>query len=407
MGNAEEPRRSGRVRNAVKTYATEQAELAVKAPAPQRKRKAVTKAKDNDYEPASAPRKKLKQARLSSDAAVPEDDQESADDYESEIEEPVKKKAPKKGRKTAGAIPLDQQVRVPPHSKIYPLPEVKRTAATTWQGGYDYERPEGSAWHGEAAHARMERAKSRVPKLAPGQTEKRLRAYVAEPDDKYRALEEKANTEKMFIIDRERASEEDCHARHDDCPSEVLQIAGSQGNVYTVTISHIPTCDCPTNLFQRNGEQKICKHVVYVLLNVLKVPEHLAHLRYQNALLTSELHEIFDNAPELPIDIAANAEPTDGNRKPLTDDCPICFTDFEGDKKAVYCRTSCGNNIHTVCFKQWEKVKAGNVTCPFCRAPWESEDDEKKKKVNVAKIALPGQISASGYQNVAHLLDYE
>ncbi|KAK5711703.1 hypothetical protein LTR15_012298 [Elasticomyces elasticus] len=391
MANIEEPRRSGRVRHVVKTYATEQAELAVKAPAPQRKRKAVTKAKDDDDEPASAPRKKLKQARLSSDAAVPEDDQESADDYESEIEEPVKKKAPKKGKKTGGAIPLDQQVRVPPHSKIYPLPEFAAAK-------------KGPGWHGEAASLRIERTKSRVAKLAPGATEVRLRAYVARPADEYEVLAHRANTQKMFIINRERASEEDCHAGHDDCPSEVLKLAGSKGDIYTVTISHVPTCTCPVNLFQKTGQQYVCKHVVYVLLNVLKVPDHLAH---QNAFLTSELHEIFDNAPELPVDIAAKEEPTDGNRKPLTDDCPICFTDFEEDKKAVYCRTSCGNNIHTVCFKQWEKVKAGNVTCPFCRAPWESEDDGKKKKVNVAKIALPGQISASGYQNVAHLLDYE
>ncbi|KAK5746377.1 hypothetical protein LTR17_000757 [Elasticomyces elasticus] len=391
MATVEEPRRSGRVRNAVKTYATEQAELAVKAPAPQRKRKAVTQAEDDDQEPASAPRKKLKHARLSSDAAVPEDDQESADNFESEVEKPVKKKAPKKGKKTAGAIPLDQQVRVPPHSKIYPLPEVAAMK-------------KGSGWHGEAASLRIERTKSRVAKLAPGENEKRLRAYVPGPTDEYEVLAHRANTQKMFIINRERASEEDCHAGHEDCPSEVLKMAGSKGDIYTVTISHVPTCTCPVNLFQKAGQQYVCKHVVYVLLNVLKVPDHLA---YQNAFLTSELHEIFDNAPELPVDIAAKEEPTDGNRKPLTDDCPICFMDFEGDKKAVYCRNSCGNNIHTVCFKQWEKVKAGNVTCPFCRAPWESEDDGKKKKVNVAKIALPGQISASGYQNVAHLLDYE
>ncbi|KAK3072242.1 hypothetical protein LTR53_007190, partial [Teratosphaeriaceae sp. CCFEE 6253] len=183
----------------------------------------------------------------------------------------------------------------------------------------------------------------------------------------------------------------------------VLKIAGSKGDIYTVTISHLPSCTCPVGLFKRAGNERCCKHILYVLYHVLKAPDHL---KYQNALLTSELREMFNNAPPLPTE-AVKDEPEDGNRKPLSDDCPICFMDFEGDDKAVWCRAACGNNIHKACFKQWEKVKAGNVTCPFCRAPWQGDDDGTKQKVNVAKIAMPSERAASGYPNVAHLLDYD
>ena len=69
------------------------------------------------------------------------------------------------------------------------------------------------------------------------------------------------------------------------------------GNVYTVTISHTPTCTCPVGIFKNKSKETLCKHALYILHNVLKVPEHL---KQQNAFLTSELKEIFANAPPLP-----------------------------------------------------------------------------------------------------------
>jgi hypothetical protein len=58
--------------------------------------------------------------------------------------------------------------------------------------------------------------------------------------------------QRMFVIDRTRSGNK-------ECPEETLTIAGTTGNLYTVTIARIPSCNCPHAL---KGNQ--CKHVVYV-----------------------------------------------------------------------------------------------------------------------------------------------
>lgn len=68
-----------------------------------------------------------------------------------------------------------------------------------------------------------------------------------------------------------------------------------------------------------------------------------ADLEYQLALLSSELREIFANAPALPSATAAESD-KDGNRKPL-EDCGICCEDFDtkaGSEEVVYCKAACG-----------------------------------------------------------------
>lgn len=164
----------------------------------------------------------------------------------------------------------------------------------------------------------------------------------------------------------------------------------------------MPSCTCPAGIFTRNGEEKLCKHTIYVLHNVLKAPEHL---KCQNAFLTEELKQIFSNAPALPAEVAED-EPQDGNRKPVEDDCPICCMDFEADEEIVWCRAACGNNVHKGCFDQWANTKAGRVTCPFCRTPWEDEAP-KTQKVNVVSVSIPEDRGEGGYRNVRELLDYD
>jgi len=131
---------------------------------------------------------------------------------------------------------------------------------------------------------------------------------------------------------------------------------------------------------------------------VLHAPEHL---RYQLALVASELREIFEKAPPIP---TADASKTDGNRKPYSseDDCPICCMPFEPEKEViVYCKAACGNNVHKECFEKWETTKraqGAKVTCPFCRTPWQSDSE------TVMKLAKEGNVNAEGYVNVASQL---
>ncbi|TKA47808.1 hypothetical protein B0A49_13467 [Cryomyces minteri] len=185
----------------------------------------------------------------------------------------------------------------------------------------------------------------------------------------------------MFVIDRTRST-------LPSPPSETLSIAGTTGNIYTVTIAHVPSCTCPHAL---KGAQ--CKHILYALVRVLKAPPTL---QYQLAFLTSELDTIFDSAPPLPA-ADASAAYSDGKRKPLDDDCPICCCPFEPEsEEIVFCRAACGNNIHGACFAQWAASKKGSaVTCPFCRTPWQG--DEKTLK----QVSKSGRVNAEGYVNVA------
>lgn len=58
---------------------------------------------------------------------------------------------------------------------------------------------------------------------------------------------------RMFVIDRTRGGLE--------VPEEKIDLAGTTGNVYSITICQLPSCTCPDN---QKGNQ--CKHIVYVQL---------------------------------------------------------------------------------------------------------------------------------------------
>jgi hypothetical protein len=219
--------------------------------------------------------------------------------------------------------------------------------------------------------------------------EKRLRRYRAHAPSAYREIRERAFSQRMFVLDRQRqrsASDPDA------APSETISLAGTTGNIYTITIDKVPTCDCP---HARKGNQ--CKHTVYVLSRVLRAP---AELEYQLAFLSSELKDIFARAPPLPSETAQN-DGNDGNRKPVEGECPICCSDFEPESSEtiVYCKAACGNNIHKDCFGQWAATKKGQtITCPFCRSPWQGDEDQLKS------VAKSGRKNADGYVNVASQL---
>lgn len=119
---------------------------------------------------------------------------------------------------------------------------------------------------------------------------------------------------------------------------------------------------------------------------------------YQLALLSSELRDIFASAPAIvsPTDAAGDSK----NRKEVCGDCPICFSELDASspESIVWCRAACGQNVHQECFEMWARTKGGNeVTCPFCRSPWQGNKDM------VAKLER-NKVGGEGYVNVADQL---
>lgn len=204
-------RRSTRVRTAVQSYAVAQAEeadeLVLRAPPLKRKKK---NANIDDFDV------QLTAPDVSSDAEVT--------------------KVVKKRTKKVTATKETTFETVPSQ------PSKKRKKTTT-----------DTSWHAEAAENRIIRTKQQTKKLAPGKQEKRLRDYVDVPSDKYHRFVESANTQRMFVIDRERGVEESCHANHDDCPHETVQIAGSTGNVYTCHHLALDQLLLPSRHLQEEG----------------------------------------------------------------------------------------------------------------------------------------------------------
>ncbi|KAI4129207.1 MAG: hypothetical protein LQ338_002366 [Usnochroma carphineum] len=193
-----------------------------------------------------------------------------------------------------------------------------------------------------------------TPKTGSKGEEKRLRQFRKAPPQSYILKLERAvsqSTLRMFVVNRNRGGTE-------AIPEETVEMVGTTGNIYHVTVSQEPHCTCPDN---RKGNQ--CKHIVYVLHNVLKAPEHL---QYQLSFLSSELREIFAQAPT-PVEKASGKEEVDGKRKEIAGDCPICFMEFEPEKEEiVWCKAACGNNIHKHCFEQWAKSQGmTKVTCVY------------------------------------------
>lgn len=225
------------------------------------------------------------------------------------------------------------------------------------------------------------------PAKKPKDDEKRLKRWRKQAPQAWRDVRDRALTQRMFALDRVR---DESNPQH---PTETISLAGTTGNVYSITIDKVPSCNCPHAM---KGNQ--CKHVVYCLSRVLRVKR--PELQYQLAFTSSELKDIFEQAPPLPSETADESE-KDGNRKPIEGECPICVVDFEpqGGEKILYCKGSCGNNVHAECFNMWKATKpAGRVTCPFCRAPWQEDEGDLK---GLAGVGAAGPKNDEGYVNVA------
>ncbi|OQO13035.1 hypothetical protein B0A48_02499 [Cryoendolithus antarcticus] len=313
---------------------------------------------------------------------------------------------PRKKRKVSPARceVIDLTEATPPKKKAGAAPNRSYTdsyapASSTYQGGTQgddappkrrkkvgiLDDPTKARIAGDAAEALL--PKKKKAKREPDE-EKRLRRWRKAAPGSYLEIRQRALTQRMFALDRQR------DMSNPDHPVEVIKLAGTTGNVYEIRVDKVPSCSCP---HATKGAAQ-CKHIAYCLSRVLRVrPE----LEYQLAFISSELREIFAAAPPLPSE-TADESAKDGNRKEVEGECPICYSDFEPMSKEsiVYCKASCGNNIHKECMKQWAASnRGGAVTCPLCRSPWQADEGE-----NLQALASGGTVNAEGYVNLASQL---
>lgn len=236
--------------------------------------------------------------------------------------------------------------------------------------------------------ASQESASSPSKKPKKGVEEKRLKRYRANPPQTFMQKLERAQNQRMIVIGRSR------HGQGADL-HEDIDIVGTTGNIYTVSVGLVPSCTCPDH--QKGNE---CKHKVYALHTVLRAP---FELQYQRAFLSSELADILANAPPIPDATSDSEEDNGGKRKPIEGECPICYMDFDPDNnELVWCKAACGNNMHKDCFDQWAASQRGKeVRCVYCRQPWQQDTGD------VEVIKKSGTESGDGYINVAEQFGIE
>ncbi|PKY01907.1 RING finger domain-containing protein [Aspergillus campestris IBT 28561] len=233
----------------------------------------------------------------------------------------------------------------------------------------------------------------RTPNSAADSTneERRARRFRARPPQSLWDRLARAATQRMFVVGHNVVwTDENTEFPY---PQMTFDMVGTTGNMYKTTIGKVPSCDCP----DATKRGTLCKHICYVLVNVLKAT---THLQYQAAFLSSELREIYHHSPLAQKE--AESKPgadTNGNRKPIEGDCPICFMEFEPDKEdIVWCRAACGNNVHKACFEKWAITQRSvGVRCVYCRSPWETDHSTP----NLETLKQNGTVSEDGYVNVA------
>ncbi|KAL4782371.1 hypothetical protein BJX76DRAFT_291934 [Aspergillus varians] len=255
--------------------------------------------------------------------------------------------------------------------------------------------PKTTARSGKKAKIVVEPAGNNPPTKPRGKkestkpaAERRLRRFRKAAPWSFRQRVERAVTQRMFVVGQTIAGT-------DEIPEMTFDMVGSTGNIYKTIIGKEPTCNCPDGT---KGNQ--CKHICYVLVKVLKAP---THLQYQLAFLSTELREIYENSPLRHVKDKEEDHDTDGKRKPVEGDCPICFMEFEPDKEdIVWCRAACGNNIHKACFQQWAATQnAQGVRCVYCRSQWQNQDADGKVDISLQLLVSQGEVGEDGYTNVA------
>ena len=123
--------------------------------------------------------------------------------------------------------------------------------------------------------------RARKSKTEPA--EKRLARFVSSPSVAVRERIQRAYQHRLYLIEKKMVDAEE--GSPTGCEFFVL---GATGNVYSVKLEKRPSCTCPDA-----AKGNICKHFLFVMLRVLKLPESDPRV-WQKALLSTELEELLN-----------------------------------------------------------------------------------------------------------------
>lgn len=244
-------------------------------------------------------------------------------------------------------------------------------------------------------------------KKKEAQGEVRAAPFKRSANADIRARIARAVSQRMYMVNQEDLSNELGLCRK-------YAVLGSTGNVYNIRIERKPSCTCPDA--ERKG---LCKHIIFIMVKVLQVPQH-SELVYQTALLQTELAQIFAAAPEPTASVQAKKEviaaynksmgidtgetqeeassssapaPAVVNDKKPEGDCPVCFEDMTGGEALESCHT-CRNYLHKDCLTMWLKIQP---TCCYCRQVWRAFGAAE------VKVASAGGFGAGGGRDEGYI----
>eukprot|EP01038_Epipyxis_sp_PR26KG_P004194 gene4194-5965_t len=247
-------------------------------------------------------------------------------------------------------------------------------------------------------------------KVKPLLEEKRLRKYRANPTIDITARIQRALTQRLYLVQQQDQSAEGNIHR-------LFAVLGSTGNIYDVNIRRLPSCNCPDC-----ARGHLCKHIIFVMIKVLKLPS-TSPLVFQNALLQSELQEIFvqydtrksqnnssDNgvlARKEVIDmyskISSSVNSTSDNNSNSADkleeinfgldvDCPICFDCMKDSVEPLEKCDTCHKYVHQDCIRRWIER---SPSCVYCRGDW------RKESLHSNDIGTGGYVNMAALQGIS------
>ena len=124
--------------------------------------------------------------------------------------------------------------------------------------------------------------------------------YMSNPTEGCEPKKRKFSFEIMFQ-NRKKAAEEEkakikvCKFRNISQFKQVYVVSSSNSGIksYDATVCNFPTCTCED--FRKNGQKVFCKHILFIMLNVLNSGEFLkSHL--DQFILNSSLQTIFSSS---------------------------------------------------------------------------------------------------------------